>query len=70
MLKEIEKQLQGDEKEMTLLVPFDKFHVINELRTKGKIQSEEYTDTGCCVSVRMKVEHAGQIMARYGEMIQ
>ncbi len=70
LLKEIEKQLQGDEKEMTLMVPFDRFQVINELRTKGKIQGEEYTDTGCCVTVRMKMEYAGQIMAKYGDLIQ
>ncbi|MBQ4639571.1 MAG: GTPase HflX [Clostridia bacterium] len=70
LLKEIEKQLQGDEKEMTLLVPFDKFHVINELRTKGKVQSEEYTDTGSLITVRLKPEHAGQMMAKYGDMIQ
>ncbi|MBQ6951113.1 MAG: GTPase HflX [Clostridia bacterium] len=70
LLKEIEKQLQGDEKELTLLVPFDKFQVINELRTKGKMLAEEYTDTGCVVTVRMKPEFAGQISAKYGDMIQ
>lgn len=70
LLKEIEKQLQGDEKEMTLLVPFDKFAVINELRSKGKLLSEEYTDTGCMVQVRMKTEFAGQILSRYGDMVQ
>ncbi len=70
LLKEIEKRLQGEEKEIVMVVPFDKFNVMNELRVKGKVMNEEYTDTGCQVTVRLKVENFGQIAARYGDMIQ
>jgi diacylglycerol kinase family enzyme len=46
------------------------YGVINELRQKGRVLSEDYEDTGTRVTVMLPQDAAGQIAARYGDMIQ
>ena len=70
LLAAIAKELRKAEQEMTLLVPFAQYGVINELRQKGRVLSEEYEDTGTRVTVMLPQDAAGQIAARYGDMIQ
>ena len=70
LLAAIAKELRKAEQEMTLLVPFAQYGVINELRQKGRILSEDYEDTGTRVTVMLPQDAAGQIAARYGDMIQ
>ena len=70
LLSAIAKELRKAEQEMTLLVPFAQYGVINELRQKGRVLSEEYEDTGTRVTVMLPQDAAGQIAAKYGGMIQ
>ena len=70
LLAAIAKELRKAEQEMTLLVPFAQYGVINELRQKGRVLSEEYEDTGTRVTVMLPQDAAGQIAAKYGGMIQ
>ena len=70
LLAAIAKELRKAEQEMTLLVPFAQYGVINELRQKGRVLSEDYEDTGTRVTVMLPQDAAGQIAARYGDMIQ
>ena len=70
LLSAIASELRRAEQEMTLLVPFAQHGVINELRQKGRIVSEEYGDTGTRVIVMLPQDAAGQVAARYGGMIQ
>lgn len=69
LLREIARQLRGTEKEYKLMVPFSQYGVMNELRQKGRILTEEYGDQGTLVSVMLKNDAAGQILARYGDML-
>ncbi|MBR5109210.1 MAG: GTPase HflX [Clostridia bacterium] len=70
LLSAIAAELRKAEQEMTLLVPFDQYGVVAELRKKGRVLSEEYGDTGTRVTVMLGRDAAGQIAARYGGMIQ
>ncbi|MBQ9263296.1 MAG: GTPase HflX [Clostridia bacterium] len=65
----IEKHLRAAEKQLTLLVPFAQYGVINELRQKGKVIDERYEDAGTRVTVLLPQNAAGQVAARYGQMI-
>ncbi len=69
LLAAIAKELRKAEQEMTLLVPFAQHGVINELRQKGRILSEEYEDTGTRVTVMLPQDAAGQVMAKYGKLL-
>lgn len=54
---------------MTLLVPFARYGVINELRQKGRVLEERHEETGTRVTVMLPREAAGQIAARYGDLL-
>ena len=69
MLLAIGEKLRKDEKKLTMLVPFAQYGVLAELRQKGRILEENYEDTGSRVVVMLKTDAAGQIAARYGDMI-
>ena len=70
LLSAIAKELRKTEQRLTLLVPFAQYGVIAELRQKGRVLEENYEDTGSRVTVMLPREAAGQIAAKYGEMIQ
>jgi len=69
LLLAIGEKLRKDEKKLTMLVPFAQYGVLAELRQKGRILEENYEDTGSRVVVMLKTDAAGQIAARYGDMI-
>ena len=46
LLKAIEDNLPKKVKRVTLLLPFDKGHLVSVIREKGTLLSEEYTDKG------------------------
>ena len=70
LLSAIAGELRKKEQQMTLLVPFDRYAVMGELRQKGRVIEENYEDTGTRVTVMLPGDAAGQITARYGDMIQ
>ena len=65
----IARELRKSEQKMTLLVPFSRHGVINELRKSGRVLEEQYEDAGTRVTVMLPREAAMQIAARYGELI-
>ena len=69
LLAEAARQLRGAEKKLTLLVPFARYGVVNELRGKGRVLSEVHEDTGTKITVMLGPEAAGQISARYADMM-
>ena len=66
----IAREIRKSEQKMTLLVPFARHGVINELRQKGRVLEEQYEDAGTRVTVMLPREAAGQIAARYGELLR
>ena len=70
LLAAIAGELRKAERKLNLLVPFAQYGVIAELRQKGRVLEEEYLDTGSRVTVMLPQDAAGQIAAKYGEMIQ
>ena len=65
----IARELRKTEQKMTLLVPFARYGVINELRQKGRVLEERHEETGTRVTVMLPREAAGQIAARYGDLL-
>ena len=70
LLAAIAGELRKKEQQLTLLVPFDRYAVMGELRQKGRVIEENYEDTGTRVTVMLPGDAAGQIAARYGDLIQ
>ncbi len=70
LLAAIAGELRKKEQQLTLLVPFAQYGVISELRQKGRVIEEAYEDTGSRVTVMLPADAAGQIAARYGDLIQ
>ena len=65
----IGKELRQAERALTLLVPFSQYGVMGELRSRGRVVEERHEDTGTRITVMLPQDAAGQIAARYGEMI-
>ena len=69
LLAAIAKELRKAEQQLTLLVPFSQYGVLSELRQKGRVLEEVYEDTGSRVTVMLPQDAAGQIGAKYPDMI-
>ena len=69
LLSAIAMHIRKAEQKIKMLVPFSQYGVMGELRTKGRIIEEKYTDTGTLVTVMLKSDAAMQIASRYGDMI-
>ena len=69
LLAAIAKELRKAEQQLTLLVPFSQYGVLSELRQKGQVLEETYEDTGSRVTVMLPQDAAGQIGAKYPDMI-
>jgi len=65
----IAREIRRSEQKMTLLVPFARHGAVNELRRLGRVTEETYEDEGTRVTVMLPREAAGQVFAKYGEMI-
>ena len=68
LLSQIAQALRGTEKPYTFLIPFERYGAVNDIRRKGRITEESYTDSGTLLNVMLKNEAAGQVLARYGDM--
>ncbi len=69
LLQAVAAQLRRAESMLRFRVPFDQFGVLSDLRSKGRILEESYEDMGVIVTVMVKGEAAGQLSARYGQML-
>ncbi len=69
LLNEIGKLIREREKEYTVLVPFDRYQLLNELHGMGRVTEEKYTDTGTEIKVYLSDESAGRILNRYGNQV-
>ena len=69
LLAAIARALRKTEKKMRLLVPFSQYGVVGELRQKGRVIEESHEENGTRLTVMLPQEAAGQIAARYGQMI-
>ena len=69
LLSAIGKHLRTGETTLRLLVPFSRYGIVNEVRQKGRIQEEAHRDDGTLITAVLPREAAGQIAARYGELI-
>lgn len=69
LLSEIGKLIREREKEYNVLVPFDRYQLLNELHSLGRVTLENYTDTGTEIKVYLSDENAGRILNRYGSQV-
>lgn len=53
VLSEIEKKIGAGVQEVTMLVPFDKYALLNKLYASGGLISQEHTDSGVVVKCRL-----------------
>ncbi|MDO4492896.1 MAG: GTPase HflX [Clostridia bacterium] len=61
LLAKIEKLLSGGLVDVEILIPYDKYTVMNEIRNLGKILSEEHEAEGTRVKVRIEEQMLGKI---------
>ena len=66
----IARALRSRECKISVIVPFDKYAVIGEMRQSGRVLSEEYLDHGVRVTVMLEPAAYGRLMARYPEIMQ
>ena len=57
--------LRSRECKVSVLVPFDQYAVIGEMRQLGRVLSEEYLENGTQVTVMLEPAAYGRLMARY-----
>ena len=69
LLAAIGRQLRQTEQKLTLLVPFSRYGVVSELRQRGRMLEEAFEETGARVTVLLPQDAAGQIAARYGDLL-
>ena len=55
---------------MTLLIPFAQHGVVNEVRKRGRVLEEKYEDEGTRVTAMLPLDAAGQLAAKYPDMIR
>ena len=65
----IAREIRRTEQKLTLLIPFSRHGVVNEMRQKGRVLEEAYEENGTRLTVMLPLEAAGQAAARYGDMI-
>lgn len=66
LLHKIEKLLGGGLVDVEILVPYDKYTVMNEIRSLGKILSEAHEEAGTRVMVRIEEAMLGKIKKSLG----
>jgi len=69
LLAAIARELRRAEQQLTLLVPFDRYGVIAEMRRKGRVLEETYEENGTKVTVMLPADAAASAAARYSDMI-
>ena len=63
-------EIRKAEQKMTLLIPFAQHGVVNEVRKRGRVLEEKYEDEGTRVTVMLPLDAAGQLAAKYPDMIR
>lgn len=61
----IAAELRKKECKISVLVPFDQYACVSEIRSLGRILSEEYTDQGTLVTAMMDSAAYGRMLSRY-----
>ena len=61
----IASELRNRECQITVIVPFDQYSIIAEMRQVGRVLSEEYLENGTRVTVMLKPAAYGRLSARY-----
>lgn len=69
LLAAIAKALRGSECKVSVLVPFDQYAVIGEIRQQGRVLSEEYLENGTKVTAMMEPAAYGRLAARYPDIM-
>ena len=52
-----------------MLVPFEQYAVIGEMRQLGRVIEEEYLENGTRVTVMLEPAAYGRLMARYPDIM-
>ncbi|MCR4886994.1 MAG: GTPase HflX [Clostridiales bacterium] len=66
----IAREIRNTKQKMTLLIPFAQHGVVNEVRKRGRVLEEKYEDEGTRVTVMLPLDAAGQLAAKYPDMIR
>lgn len=77
LLEEVEKKLNSGMKEVSFLIPFDKYFLVNKLRTLGTVVNEEYVDNGVQVkalvedvSIEYVCREGAKVIGDYAKVLQ
>ena len=65
LLQAIARELRSRECKVSVLVPFDQYAVIGEMRQLGRVVNEEHLENGTQVTVMLEPAAYGRLMARY-----
>ena len=65
LLNAIARELRSRECKVSVLVPFDKYAVIGEMRQLGRVLSEEYLENGTQVTAMLDAAAYGKLLSRY-----
>jgi len=61
----IAANLRAREQKVVVMVPFDKYAMVSEMRSMGRVLEEEYTDVGTRVTAMLDAAAYGKLLARY-----
>jgi len=65
LLQAIARELRSRECKVSVLVPFDQYAVLGEMRQLGRVVNEEHLENGTQVTVMLEPAAYGRLMARY-----
>ena len=66
----IAQNLRSREQKVVVMVPFDKYAMISEMRSMGRVLEEEYTDIGTRVTAMLDAAAYGKLLARYPGVLE
>jgi len=66
----ISQNLRAREQKIVAMVPFDKYAMIAEMRTMGRVLEEEYTDEGTRVTAMLDAAAYGKLLSRYPGILE
>ena len=67
LLETVEEMLVSTKTKLTLLIPYDKYSVLNFIRENGTITEEEHKDEGTLITVFLDEDTAGRVRAMLGK---
>ena len=69
LLETVEEMLVSTKTKFTLLIPYDKYSVLNFIRENGTIIEEEHKDEGTLITVFLDEDTAGRVRSMLGKQI-